>query len=109
MPETDDEPLVYRDDAESRYEIRVDDVLAGFALYVIDQEGRLVFPHTEIDPAFAGRGLGTILVAKAMEDVAARGETVVPRCPFVVRYLQQHEVAGLDVHWPTLDGQPSNR
>lgn len=109
MPETDAEITVYRDDAESRYEIRVGDVLAGFTEFVPDHEGRLVFPHTEIDPAFGGRGLGTVLVAQALTDVAARGETVVPRCPFVVRYLRENEVPGLDVHWPTLDGQPSER
>lgn len=107
MPDTDDELSVYRDDPESRYEIRVGDVLAGFTEFVPDSKGRLVFPHTEIDPAFAGRGLGTDLVAAAMKDVAARGETVVPRCPFVVRYLRENQVPGLDVHWPTLDGAPA--
>lgn len=109
MPETDAEITVYRDDPESRYEIRVGDVLAGFTEFVPDERGRLVFPHTEIDPAFGGRGLGTVLVARALADVAARGETVVPRCPFVVKYLRENDVPGLDVQWPTLDGQPSDR
>lgn len=104
-----DEITVYRDDPESRYEIRVGDVLAGFTEFVPDEHGRLVFPHTEIDPAFGGRGLGTVLVARALADVAARGETVVPRCPFVVKYLRENDVPGLEVHWPTLDGQPAER
>lgn len=107
MPDTDDELTVYRDDPERRYEIRVGDVLAGFTLFRPDEKGRLVFPHTEIDPAFAGRGLGSVLVGRAMADVAARGETVVPRCPFVVRYLRENEVPGLHVDWPTLDGAPA--
>lgn len=106
MPDTDDELTVYRDDPESRYEIRVGSVMAGYTEFEPDDKGRLVFPHTEIDPAFAGRGLGSVLVGKAMADVAARGETVVPRCSFVRRYLRENDVAGLDVHWPTLDGAP---
>lgn len=106
MTDIDDELTVYRDDPESRYEIRVGDVLGGFTVFLHDAHGRLVFPHTEIDPAFRGRGLATTLVARAMEDVAARGETVVPRCPVVRKYLREHDVPNLTVVWPTLDGHP---
>ena len=94
-----DDVHVTRNDARERYEISVDGVVAGFTEFAPDDEGRLVFPHTEIDPAFGGRGLGSVLVGGAMADVAARGETVVPVCPFVVRYLEKQDVPGLDVHW----------
>ncbi|HAN23191.1 MAG TPA: N-acetyltransferase, partial [Microbacterium ginsengisoli] len=33
-------------------------------------------------------------------DEAARGTTIVPLCPFVVRYLERTEVAGLVIAWP---------
>ena len=93
--------------------------VAGFAEFAPDEHGRLVFPHTEIHPAYGGRGLATRLVGAAMADVAARRETVVPECPFVVKYLQEHDVPGLDVHWrerdvevaahaPTDDRDPSD-
>jgi predicted GNAT family acetyltransferase len=95
---------VERNDDAGRYEIRVGDVLGGFTEFTIDSRGRLVFPHTEIDPAFSGRGLGGILVREALADVASRGETIVPRCPFVVRYLTGREVAGLTVDWPNAPG-----
>jgi len=104
MTENDD-LTVYRDDAESRYELRVGDVLGGFTEFSLDSHGRLVFPHTEIDPAFRGRGLATALIARAMEDLAARGETVVPRCPTVRKFLRENDVPGLTVAWPTLDGR----
>jgi predicted GNAT family acetyltransferase len=84
-----------------RYEVRVDGTLAGFTLFHSDPQGRLVFPHTVIEPEFGGRGLGRVLVSRAMADVAARGETVVPLCPFVTKYLRSTEVPGLKVDWPS--------
>lgn len=94
---------VVRNDEAGRYEISVDGAVAGFTEFAPDAEGRLVFPHTSIDPAFGGRGLGSRLIAEAMADVAARGETVVPVCSFVVKYLQGHDVPGLAVHWRERD------
>lgn len=99
MNDLNAEPTVTRDDGEERYEIRVDDVLAGFTEFRVDARGRYVFPHTEVDPAFRGRGLAGILIGGAMTDAAARGETVVPVCPSVVKYLESHEVPGLDIAW----------
>ncbi len=100
----DIQTTVHRNDERGRYEIRLGDTVAGFTQFRADEHGRLVFPHTEIDPAFSGRGLGSILVGGAMADVAARGETVVPVCPFVVKYLHTHDVDGLEVSWrPTAD------
>lgn len=101
MTVPDETPRVTRDDDAGRYEIRIGDVLAGFTEFAPDARGRLRFPHTEIDPAFGGRGLSSVLIAEAMADVAARDETVVPLCPVVAKWLRGHEVAGLDVHWPT--------
>lgn len=95
------EITVSRNDEAGRYEIQTGDTVAGFTEFLVDRKGRLVFPHTSIDPAFAGQGLGSILVSRALADVAARGETVVPVCPFVVKYLRSHTVDGLDVHWRT--------
>ncbi|CAN7159906.1 GNAT family N-acetyltransferase [Microbacterium sp. LjRoot45] len=105
----DGQITVERNDAKGRYEIRQGDTVAGFTLFRADDHGRLVFPHTEIDPAFGGRGLGSALVGQALADVAARGETVVPVCPFVVKYVQTHDVEGLDVRWrPTADAAGSD-
>jgi uncharacterized protein len=94
---TEPEITVQRDEAEGRYEIRVGDVLAGFSDFHIDARGRAVFTHTEVDPAYEGRGLAKNLVAHALTDVVERGETLVPRCPFVRRYIQRNEIPGLVV------------
>jgi predicted GNAT family acetyltransferase len=101
---TDTEQItVTRNDEEHRYEVHAGDVLAGFTTFRIDSRGRLLFPHTEVDPAFRGRGLAQAVVSEAMTDAARRGETVVPHCPVVAKYLRENEVPGLTIEWP---GQP---
>jgi predicted GNAT family acetyltransferase len=100
MTDTEQTVTVLRNDDARRYEIHVGDVVAGFTVFRVDPRGRLIFPHTEVDPAFRGRGLAQRLVAGAMADVARRGETVIPHCTVVAGYLRQSEVPGLDIVWP---------
>jgi predicted GNAT family acetyltransferase len=49
-----------------------------------------VFVHTEIDDAFEGRGLGSILVRAALDAARSRGLAVRPDCPFVRGYIARH-------------------
>ena len=100
MTDTSEQLIVTRNDEAGRYELHVGEVLAGFTRFRIDPKGRLNFPHTEVDPAFRGRGLAQQVVAEAMADAARRGETVVPHCPVVARYLRANEVPGLSIEWP---------
>ncbi|MDX6225353.1 MAG: uncharacterized protein QOE64_1729 [Frankiales bacterium] len=84
------EPSV-TDNAElSRYEIRLDGVMAGYSEYV-GYPDRRVITHTVIDPEFEGHGLGSALARGLLEDIRARGMRVVATCPFVRSYLQRHE------------------
>ena len=48
---------VRRDVAAGRFEILVDDVVAGFADYGDDADGVRTFPHTVVATEFGGRGL----------------------------------------------------
>jgi uncharacterized protein len=76
----------------SRFEAFVDGQLAGFLLYELSP-GAITLVHTEVDDAFAGRGVGGRLVAETLRDVRQRGLEVVPRCPFVVRWMRAHPTA----------------
>ncbi|MFJ9825064.1 GNAT family N-acetyltransferase [Streptomyces sp. NPDC101160] len=67
----------------------VDDKRAGLTAYR-DREDRRVFFHTETDPAYAGRGLASILVEQALNDVRAAGMRIVPVCPYVAKFLKKH-------------------
>jgi predicted GNAT family acetyltransferase len=84
--------------SEHRFEIHDDGKLAGFARYV-RRPGRIFFVHTEIDPAFEGRGLGSQLASAALDATRATGERVVPLCPFIASYVERHpEYADLIDH-----------
>ncbi|MDX8150589.1 GNAT family N-acetyltransferase [Patulibacter brassicae] len=80
-----------RDNPEQhRFEAHTEDGLAGFAEYQLVRGDRIVFTHTEVDPAFGGRGIGTTLVAGALDAAVERGLAIVPICPFVARYVHEH-------------------
>lgn len=72
-----------------RFSISVDGNKAGFTEYV-DSGDQRVFPHTEIDDAFGGRGLATILVGEALEATRAAGLRIVPVCEMVAGYIDKH-------------------
>ena len=82
-------PRVVRNAAASRYELYVEDALAGTIEYRSEAR-RLILVSTVIEPACAGRGLGSQLVAGALDDARARGEQVVPECEFVTAYIERH-------------------
>ena len=72
--------MTVRDNAESRtYDALIGDQVVGTIVY--ERSGsRLVFRHTIVEPAFRGRGIGTALVTKALDDVRAKGRTLTVYC-----------------------------
>lgn len=81
---------------KSRYEIFIDGELAGFADYKVVAE-TIKFPHTEVDPAFGGRGVGSSLVEFALDDVKSQGKFVAPICPFVAKAIAKKPDQYLDL------------
>ncbi|CAN5180748.1 GNAT family N-acetyltransferase [soil metagenome] len=43
--------------------------------------------HTNVDPSHGGRGLGSVLVKAALEDIRDAGGQVLPVCPFVPKVI----------------------
>jgi uncharacterized protein len=77
--------VVHRPDL-GRYQILCDGEVAGFSAY--EKHGtHVAFMHTEIDPEFAGRGLGGQLVRGALADVGSHQGTVLPYCSFVRSFI----------------------
>ncbi len=83
------DPAVTDVPGRSRFEVHVDGELGGFAEYR-DHDGVRSFTHTEIDDAYEGRGLGSVLVRAALDAARDAGLTVLPFCPFVRDYLAKH-------------------
>ncbi|GAA4673198.1 GNAT family N-acetyltransferase [Gordonia humi] len=90
MSEDTEQIDVARNDAAGRYDITVGGELAGFTQFV-DRGAQRIFPHTELDDEFSGRGLSSILVREALADTRAAGQRVVPVCPLVAHYVSKHD------------------
>lgn len=73
----------------SRFEITVDDELAGYLDYR-ERDGEYTIPHTRVFPQFEGHGHGSTLVVKALEAIRDRRGTVLPYCWFVPTVIRQH-------------------
>lgn len=72
-----------------RFEALVGDRVVGLASYHVDGDV-MTLPHTEVDPAVAGRGVGTVLVREVLAAARERRLTVLPYCSFVRHYLHEH-------------------
>ena len=50
----------------------------------------MVLVHTDVATSAEGSGVGSALVAGALDDIRSRGLRVVPVCPFVAAYIHRH-------------------
>jgi predicted GNAT family acetyltransferase len=61
------------------------------ALTAYRREGDVLsFTHTEVPEEMEGQGVGTRLIAGALDDVRRRGMRIVPLCSFVRHYVETH-------------------
>ena len=74
--------------ADNRFEMKFENTLS-LVEYEIDGD-IISLLHTEVDPALEGRGAGTAIVEKVLEEIKKRGMQLIPLCPFVVAYIKRH-------------------
>nr|WP_233613180.1 GNAT family N-acetyltransferase [Leucobacter edaphi] len=102
----DEQIAVIHEPEAHRFAVTVDGQLAGFTAYREREAGTVYdFVHTEIDPAFGGRGLGGVLVSEALTATRLLGRAIVPHCPFVAGWLRKHPDFVGDVRWPEESAQ----
>ncbi|KAA0079084.1 N-acetyltransferase [Mycolicibacterium sp. P9-64] len=77
------------DKKTDEFTISVDGKSVGLEAFA-ERDGQRIFHHTEIDDAFGGRGLGTVLIAEALATTRADGLRIVAVCPMVAGYLKKH-------------------
>jgi predicted GNAT family acetyltransferase len=82
--------ITVRDNVEAQvYDALIGDQVVGSIVY--ERSGqRLVFSHTIVEPEFRSRGIGTVLVTKALDDIRARGMTLTNYCEFVADFIAAH-------------------
>ncbi|MCQ4242515.1 GNAT family N-acetyltransferase [Stutzerimonas stutzeri] len=91
---------VRHDEEQQRYVLEINGQPLGFAQY--HEEGdRQIFTHTEIDDSLSGKGMGSMLVRKSLDDARQRGKRIVPVCEFIGAYVKKHP------DWNDLLEQPS--
>jgi predicted GNAT family acetyltransferase len=85
---------------ESRFVLEVDGHEAEL-VYRRDG-GQLVLIHTGVPDELGGRGLGGVLVARAVEVARAEALVLRPECPYARAWLKRHldEAAGVMIEWP---------
>jgi predicted GNAT family acetyltransferase len=73
-----------------RYEAVEDgSTVAGFVDYQ-ETKDLVVLTHTEVDPSFEGRGVGSLLARTALEDLRQRDLKALVVCPFILGWLRNH-------------------
>ncbi len=62
----------------------------GIITYRMQGDHVYVMIHTEVPPAYGGKGIANRLIHDALDMVRAEGGKVVPICPTVKKYIQRH-------------------
>ena len=86
---TENNPTVVDNPEAGRFEVLVAGEVAGFAEYR-RTKAATAFTHTVVDPAFEGRGLGSVLARGALDATREAGSPVLPFCPFIRGYIRRH-------------------
>ena len=98
-----DAPIVRHHPARGRFELLVDDRLAGVMTYrnetLDDGTPLIVIDHSRIKPDFAGQGLGSTLARGVVEQLRAGGAALRAECPFLCGWLERHPdlAAGIEL------------
>ena len=74
--------------ADHRFELEVEGHLAT-ERYKLDGDV-ITFEHTDVPKELGGRGVGSILVQGALDQVRASGLKLIPQCPFVKAWIEKH-------------------
>jgi uncharacterized protein len=75
---------------QARYVVDVDGRRAGSVTYRLG-DGQIALLHAEVDAAVRNRGIASQLIEFTLDDARVRGLSVLPYCPFVRWYIEQHD------------------
>ena len=81
---------IRHNEQESQFETTVDGEVA-YAAYDLEDPDRIVFTHTIVPDALAGRGIAGEIVKHALNHARERKLKVVPQCSYVAAYIKRHK------------------
>lgn len=87
--DTPDQLDLQHDEEGGRYVLRS----AGETVGLVDyrQDGDVLdLHHTEVVPEGQGQGIGTVLVRQVLDELRTHGQQIVPSCPFVAKFVEEH-------------------
>ena len=87
---------ILKNDELNRFEIYSDGELAGFAEFKVGNQ-KISYTHTEIDPRFSGKGLGSQLIREVLDEALEQNLEVAPYCSFVSAYIKKNSEKYLDL------------
>ncbi|GAB6010925.1 GNAT family N-acetyltransferase [Viscerimonas tarda] len=74
---------------EGQYEFHVGKFIPKIE-YIKTVNNEIYLTHTEAPIALEGKGIGSQLVEKSLEDIEKQGLRLIPLCPFVAKYIYKH-------------------
>jgi predicted GNAT family acetyltransferase len=80
---------IRHNEEESQFETTVDGHVA-VAGYDLEEPNRIVFTHTNVPEALAGRGIAGEIVKFGLDHARDKKLTVVPQCSYVAAYIKRH-------------------
>ena len=72
----------------NQFEAHVDGHVA--LVSYIKRGDTIVFTHTEVPRELQGRGLASVLAKAVLDRARSERWRVVPRCPFIAKYIERH-------------------
>ena len=87
---TDVPALHFSNNVENhRYEAHQGETLAAYVEYSQLANG-VLFSHTEVLPAFEGKGVGSAIARHVLDSARADAQMVIPACQFIAGYIRKH-------------------
>ena len=83
----DEKKLINNTEAK-RYEMHIEGLTPRIE-YIMAKD-KIYLTHTEVPKELEGKGIGSALVKKVLEDIEKKDLTLVPMCPFVAMYIKRH-------------------
>jgi hypothetical protein len=80
---------ISHNESVGRFEIELEGGENAVLVYIISQ-GLFVFTHTEVPPAFEGRGIAAKMAKTALDYARQKGFRVRSYCSYISLYIERH-------------------